>query len=67
MSLLPPSLSSEVRTIIARRKIKVGAVMRELGMSPLNASLGMALERGTQVQDSLITALTEWAARHRTA
>lgn len=67
MSLLPPSLASEVRAIIARRQIKVGTVMRELGMSPLNASLGMALERGTQVQDSLITSLTEWVARHKTA
>lgn len=67
MSLLPPSLASEVRAIIARRQITVGTVMRELGKSPLNASLGMSLERGTQVQDSLITALTEWVARHRNA
>lgn len=66
MRQLPPALASDVRSIIARREMKVGDVMRELGLNRLNASLGMALGRGTQVQDSLITALTDWVDRNRT-
>lgn len=42
------------------RGLKVGAVMKEVGFSPLNASLGQALKGATQLQPALIIALENW-------
>jgi len=39
--------------------------MREIGRTPLDGSLGMALNQETQVQDSLIEDLEAWAARNK--
>lgn len=49
-----------IREIMDRRKLKSGAVMREIGFDPLNASMGMALERDTQIQCDLHQALKQW-------
>lgn len=63
---LPPTLEAEVRRIIAHRRLKNGDVMREMGLNARDASLGMALQRGTLVQDELIVALETWVAAHAT-
>jgi hypothetical protein len=63
---LPPALEAEVRRIIAHRRLKNGDVMREMGLNARDASLGMALQRGTLVQDELIVALETWVAAHAT-
>jgi hypothetical protein len=63
---LPPALEAEVRRIIVRRRLKIGDVMREMGLNARDASLGMALQRGTLVQDELIVALETWVAAHAT-
>ncbi len=61
---LTPTLAAAVRSIVDRRQLKIGDIMREIGLSPLNASLGRALQRGDLVQDSLITALEAWVAKN---
>jgi hypothetical protein len=57
---LSPVLMTEVRRIMDRRELTTGAVMREIGKSPLDASLGMALGRGTLVQNDMVLALESW-------
>lgn len=57
---LPPALEVEVRRIMTQRNLKIGKVIREIGFSHLDASLGMALLRGTLVQRKLVTALEQW-------
>ena len=54
---LSPTLAAAVRQIMDRRKLKIGQIMREMGMDPRDASLGMALHRDTQVRDDLVKAL----------
>lgn len=54
------SATTAIRDIMAHRKMKSGDVMRELGFKPLDASLGMALSRGTQLQPDLIKGLERW-------
>lgn len=57
---LTPVLAAAVRQIMDRRKLKTGQIMREMGMDPRDASLGMALHRDTQVRDDLVKALDVW-------
>jgi len=47
---------------MSKRHLKMGDVMAEMGFPRLNASLGMALTRGTQLQPSVIEALEKWLA-----
>ncbi len=61
---LSPVLSAAVRQIMDRRKLKTGQIMREMGISPLDASLGMALHRDTQVRDDLVKALEVWVEKN---
>lgn len=61
---LPATLEAEVRSIMARRKLKNGDVMREIGLNAHDSSLGMALQRGTLVQDELVVSLETWVAAH---
>ena len=63
-SHLPPTLAAEVKAIMARRGLKNGGVMRELGLGPLDASLGRALARGHQIQDHMISALETWVQKN---
>jgi hypothetical protein len=57
---LPSALAGQITGIIARRKLKMGIVMKELGRSQLDASLGMALARGTLIQTDLLADLEAW-------
>lgn len=61
---LSPVLAAAVRQIMDRRKLKTGQIMREMGMNPLDASLGMGLQRDTRVRDELVRALEVWAERN---
>lgn len=49
---------------MSRRRLKIGDVMAEMGFVHLNASLGRALARGTQLQSNLILALEKWQAAY---
>lgn len=57
---LPPALATDVRAIMARRGLKIGDVMREMGRNPLDTSLGMALSRDTSLSDDLLDDLRAW-------
>lgn len=52
--------SSRVEIIKAKRGMKMGEVMHEMGFSSLNASLGRALARGGRLQPDLLAALEIW-------
>ncbi len=54
--------SKRIREIMARRHLKMGDVMFEMGFPKLNASLGMALHRNTQLQPDLLAELEKWLA-----
>ena len=60
---LSPQMILDVKKIITDRNMKVGELMLELGLSPLDPSLGMALNRGTQVKPALKLALEVWIAK----
>ncbi|MBL4927778.1 hypothetical protein [Fuscibacter oryzae] len=62
---LTPEAADDIRAIMARRGLKNGDVMRELGFNPLNASLGMALNRNTQIKEPLLKALEGWIVSYR--
>lgn len=57
---LAAALAIEVRRITDLRELTVGAVMREIGRSSFDTSLGMALSRGTLVRGDLVGALEQW-------
>lgn len=60
---LPPALATEIESVMARRGLKIGAIMRELGRPTSDTSLGMALHRGTLIQRDLIIDLEAWVLR----
>jgi hypothetical protein len=62
---LPPTLAAEIRAIMDRRKMKHGAVMREMNMKARDTSFSTALERGTSVQEDLFEALEIWVKANR--
>lgn len=63
---LVPLAVARIDEIMSRRHLKMGDVMAEMGFRRLNASLGMALLRGTQLQPNLIVALEKWLAANVT-
>jgi len=63
---LTPALAADVTAIMARRGLKNGDVMREIGFKHLDASLGRALGRGDQVQNRMINALEDWVGKNKT-
>lgn len=62
---LLPWAKSRIQAVMTARGIKLGAVMKEVGFSPLNASLGQALKGDTQLQPALITALENWLEKNK--
>lgn len=54
----------DIAAILSSRKIRMGEAMKEMGLSPLNASLGMALLRGTHVLPDLLHRLERWVAEN---
>lgn len=63
---LLPLTVARIDEIISKRHLTLGQVMVEMGFSPLNASLGMALARGTRLQLGMIAALEKWLATNAT-
>ena len=63
---LTPATAQAIRDIMARPKMKPGAVMREMGFDPMNPSLGLALHRDTQLQPDVLEALDQWLAANAT-
>lgn len=59
---LLPATKIRIENIIAKRNLKMGDVMAEMGFPKLNASLGRALHRGDKLQPDVITALEKWLA-----
>ena len=62
---LLPWAKSRIQAVMTARGLKVGAVMKEIGFSPLNASLGQALKGDTQLQPALLTALENWLQKNK--
>lgn len=63
---LVPLAVARIDEIMFKRHLKMGDVMFEMGFERLNASLGMALARGTQLQPTVIAALEKWLAANAT-
>lgn len=59
---LTAAASRRIEEIMLKRSLKAGDVMAELGFSKLNASVGMALARGTQLRPDVIVALEKWVS-----
>lgn len=59
---LTPVASRRIGLIISKRHLAMGDLMVELGYPPLNASVGMALARGTRLRPDVILALERWLA-----
>ncbi len=59
---LLPTTQHRIEEIIAKRHLKLGDVMAEMGFPKLNASLGRALHRGDKLQPDVIKALEKWLA-----
>jgi hypothetical protein len=53
-----------IESIMSKRRLSSGDVMAALGYSRLNASVGMALARGTQLKPDVIAALEKWLAKN---
>jgi len=53
-------VASRIEIIMTKRGLTMGDVMHELGFPRLNASLGMAIHRGTKLQPAVLTALDKW-------
>ena len=52
----------QIKAIMLRRGMTMGAVMDELGFKRLNPSLGLALRQNSRLQPDMITALEKWIA-----
>lgn len=64
--ILTQAAVAEIQAIMARRKMKPGEVMKEMGFKSLNASLPRALERGTKLQPAVLAALEDWIKSNAT-
>lgn len=56
---------SRIEIIMTSRGLAMGDVMHELGFPRLNASVGMALRRGTKLQPAILIALDKWLTDNR--
>lgn len=63
--LLTEEAKRNIAAILSTRKISMGEAMKEMGFSPLNGSLGTALQRGTHVRPALVHRLERWLLRIR--
>jgi len=57
---LQPAAKARIETIMTRRGLKMGEVMREMGFKALDASLGNALAGGTWLRPAVLAALETW-------
>lgn len=61
---LLPWAKKKLDDVQARRNLKPGDIMEELGYLRLNTSLHMARARGTRISPDLALALDAWLDRH---
>ena len=54
----------DIRGVMAKRNLKMGDLMQELGRNRLNASVGMAMSRGSRLQNGLLDDLEDWLKKH---
>lgn len=59
---LTPRACRRIEEIMSKRHLTIGQLMVELGYPALNASVGMALARGTRLKPDVIAALEKWLA-----
>lgn len=61
-SKLRPHVAARISTIMSRRGLKMGAVMTEMGMQPLNQSVSGAMARKPKrlLNPSVLAALEKW-------
>lgn len=51
---------SRIETIMTSRRLSMGDVMNEMGFLKLDASLAMAMRKGTRLQPAVVSALGKW-------
>lgn len=63
---LLPWATKRIENLIARRHMKMGDLMNELGLDKLNPSIGLALQRGYRIKDAEVAdKLEQWLADNR--
>jgi hypothetical protein len=60
---LTPQAKKRVQSLMGKRRLKLGDVMKEMGLNASDASLGGALARGTRVSPAVAAHLDSWAQR----
>lgn len=61
---LQPEALEAIKGIMGKRAMSTGDIMSALGRTPLNPSLGMAINGGSKLQQDLIDDLDAWVAKH---
>ena len=61
---LEPASITLIQDVMAKRNMKIGDIMHELGRKRLNPSLGMAMNTGSRLKQDLIDDLESWLAKH---
>lgn len=60
---LEPSSVTLIQDVMAKRRMLIGDIMHELGRKRLNPSLGMAMNRGSRLQQDFVDDLEVWLAK----
>jgi hypothetical protein len=63
--VLLPWAIARIRKVMLARRLRMGAVMTEMGFKALDASLGNALHGTTRVRTEVIVALGRWLKSNR--
>ncbi len=53
-----------IQEIMDKRGITTGGIMKEIGLDPLDASLGQALRHSSRIKQALAEAVQVWVDRH---
>lgn len=61
---LTPAAKTLIERMMKDEDLKLGQLMKKLGLSPLNASLGQALHNDTRISLDLATKLQAWVTPH---
>ena len=60
---LQPASIAIIQDVMAKRSMKMGDVMHELGRNRLNPSLGLALNNGSRLQQDVVDDLEVWLTK----
>lgn len=64
-SRLLPKSKARIEYIMLKRGIKLGQVMREMGLNPRDASLGAALRNATSLRRDIVLELEKWLDKNK--